>query len=119
MWKSIPKVSIGKHEVHLHPADKLNMWKTYFIVWSERYFNKEVITSDVFTSQIYKLENQSMKSPDLQTKQNKNKLIKKKPHLHKEILFKNLWSYWNFKNFCVKVKECYMTRLWRISIYNC
>lgn len=79
MWKSITKVSIGEHKVHLHPADKLNMWQTYFIVWSEKYFNKEVITSDIFTSQIYKLEKPKHESPDLQTKQ---KQANKKPHIY-------------------------------------
>lgn len=68
MWKSITKVSIGEHKFHFCPADKLNMCQIYFIVWSERYFNGEVITSDIFTSQIYKLEKPKHESLDLEKK---------------------------------------------------
>lgn len=48
MWKSKAKVSIGERKFHLHPADKLNMWQIHLIIWSERYFNKEVRANDIF-----------------------------------------------------------------------
>lgn len=60
MWISITKVSIGEHKFYLHPADKLNIGQIYVIVWSERHFNGEMIISDIFISQIFKLEKQSM-----------------------------------------------------------
>ena len=51
MWKSITKVSIGEHKFHLHPADKLNVPNLFYYL-----IRKIFEWSDIFTSQIFKLE---------------------------------------------------------------